>query len=312
MPGSAFPPPVIFDTLISVCLVIALGWFIRQRIVPDPAAWRALESVSYYFLTPALIGKSLAFAKLGTLPFARLGGTLVGTVLILATLLVLARPLIQRALRIDAPAFTSVFQGSLRWNSFIALGFAANLFGNEGIAIASVAVASLIPLLNVLCIAVLRKYGTGGGSLLRGLVTNPFIIGTLGGLAINLVGLPIPRSVVLGVDILGQCALGTGLLLVGVGLRLQDLQRPNRALMAGIFIRLLITPLVGYSLAMLIGLSGPVLTIAIICLGVPTAGACYVLARQMGGDATLMAAIITGQTIASIATLPLLLTVLTG
>lgn len=306
---------MILDTLISVSLVIALGCFLRRTLLPREEDWRGFEAISYYVLVPLLVGKTLALARLGEVPFIRLGGTLAGTVLIFAAILLAIRPWLQKLLLTDAPGFTSIFQGALRWNSFIALGFAANLYGNEGVTLTAVAISALIPLLNVLCVFVLRKYGTGEGSLLRGLATNPFIVGTLAGLALNLVlnatGLIIPRAIVMGLDIVAQCALGSGLLLVGAGLRLHDLQRPSRALIAGVALKLLVTPLIGFGLAMAFGLTGKVLVIAIICLGVPTASACYLLARKMGGDAPLMAAITTAQTLGSMVTLPLLLAILT-
>ena len=53
------------------------------------------------------------------------------------------------------------------------------------------------------------------------------------------------------------------------------------------------------------GLSGPPRTVAVIAAAVPTAATAYTIARKMGGDAELMAQIITFQSIASTATLPL-------
>lgn len=301
--------PVILDSLISVFLVIALGWVLRRTLVPSEEAWHGFEAVSYYVLVPVLIGKTLADSKLAEVPFARLGLVLVATVLILGAVLIALRPLLERLGGIAPPAFTSLFQGALRWNSFIALAVAANLYGGPGVTLAAVAIASLIPLLNVLTVLVMRRYGThgGNGSLIRGLATNPFILGTLIGLVLNVTGLPIPRAINLGIDILGKCALGAGLLLVGAGLRLQDLQRPNLALVLSIALKLLAAPLTGAGLGWAVGLSGMPVTITVICLGVPTAGAAYIMARKMGGDAPLMAAIITAQTLVSMLTLPILI-----
>lgn len=304
-------PGVIIDSLLSVFLVIALGWALRQTLLPNEASWQGFETISYYVLVPVLVAKTLLHAKLGTVPFGKLAFALVGTIAILSALLVAFRPLIERLFRTTPPGFTSIFQGVLRWNAFIALAVSANLFGNDGVTLAAVAIAALIPLLNVLSVLILRKHGTGGGSLVRGLATNPFILGTLVGLALNVLAPPVPRSLGMALDIVGHCALGSGLMLVGAGLNIRDLQRPSPALLFGILLRLIATPLIGYALARLVGLSGNGLVIAIVCLGVPTASASYLLARKMGGDAPLMAAITTGQTLLSMLTLPLLLALLT-
>jgi hypothetical protein len=105
---------------------------------------------------------------------------------------------------------------------------------------------------------------------------------------------------------IGRCALGVSLLLVGAGLRLGDFKRPSPALAIGVVARLLFIPVAGGLAALALGLSGAALAVVIICLAVPSASASYILARQMGGDAPLMAAILTAQTVLSFATMPLL------
>ncbi len=184
---------------------------------------------------------------------------------------------------------------------------AGNLYGDAGVTLASVVMAVLIPVLNVQCVWVLRRYGSGqGGSLLRGLATNPFIVGIVVGLALNFSGLTLPAPVMSALNMIGSGALGLGLLLVGAGLQLEDLRRPNVALMLGVGLRLVLLPAIGGLAALALGLTGTAVAVVVICLAVPSASACYVLARQMGGDAPLMAAILTAQTLVSFLTLPAL------
>ena len=57
----------------------------------------------------------------------------------------------------------------------------------------------------------------------------------------------------------------------------------------------------------LLGVTGTARGVAILAAAVPTASAAYILARRMGGDARLMAEIVTLQTVAAVATLPLFL-----
>jgi malonate transporter and related proteins len=217
------------------------------------------------------------------------------------------RPRMAETLSINGPAFTSIFQGIMRWNAFVGLAIVGNLYGNLGVTLVSIGFAVLIPILNIQSIWVLRRYGSGtGGSMVRGLITNPFIIGTLIGLAINFSGFSLPMPVSSALDIVGRCALGLGLLLVGAGLRLDDFVRPSPALAVGVAARLLIMPILGGLAALALGLSGAALGAVIVCLAVPSASASYILARQMGGDAPLMAAILTAQTVLSFASMPLL------
>jgi malonate transporter and related proteins len=64
-------------------------------------------------------------------------------------------------------------------------------------------------------------------------------------------------------------------------------------------------PMVALGLAVWFGLSGDSLVIVAICAAVPTSTSAYVLARQMGGDAPLLAQIITLQTILAAITMPI-------
>jgi malonate transporter and related proteins len=64
-------------------------------------------------------------------------------------------------------------------------------------------------------------------------------------------------------------------------------------------------PVIAVALARQFGLTGTNLTVVTICSAVPTASSAYVLARQMGGDAPLLAQIITLQTILAAITMPI-------
>ena len=295
------------SALMALFLVIVAGHVARRLLLPDPTIWSGGEKISYYLLVPALLIETLAKAKLSSVPVGSIAMALLAANLTMATLLLLIRKPIETRFQIHGPAFTSIFQGSLRWNAFVALAMAGNLYGEAGVTLAAVAMAVLIPVLNVQSVWVLRRHGSGqGGSLLRGLATNPFILGITIGLTLNLTGLVLPQAMMSALDMVGSGALGLGLLLVGAGLRLEDLRRPNLALMLGVGLRLTLLPAIGGLAALALGLAGPAVAILVICLAVPTASASYVLARQMGGDAPLMAAILTAQTLVSFLTLPAL------
>jgi predicted permease len=73
---------------------------------------------------------------------------------------------------------------------------------------------------------------------------------------------------------------------------------------AGVILKLLVMPVLALGLALSFGISGINLVIVAVCSAVPTSPSAYVLARQMGGDAPLLAQIITLQTILAAITMP--------
>ncbi len=302
------------DTLISslaaVFLIIVVGWAARQTRFIDDAAWRGFEAVTYHVLIPALVIHTLAYARLGAVPVLAVGGSLVLAALTMAGLLMAARPLLERR-GIAGPAFTSVFQGAVRWNTFIALAVASKQFGAEGVALMAVVIASLIPLVNVLCVLVLSRYAKGESFDLRRtlatLARNPFIWSCTIGVALNPISGLIPAPVGSAVEIIGRASLSAGLLVAGAGLELSRLARPHLPHALSVGLKLLLMPLLVYGFTSLFGVTGVPLAVALVAATVPTAAASYILARQMGGDAPLMAEIATLQTLAAMLTMPAIL-----
>lgn len=308
------PPPTILPTdamlssLIAVFLVIATGWALKVRGTVSPAHWLGVERLTYQVLFPAVVIHTLAVADLGRLPVLAMGMSLVLAILSVAGLLLASRTLLARA-GIDGPAFTSIFQGSIRWNTFIGLALAAGLQGRDGTTLMAIAVAAMIPLLNVLCVLVLARYANGrpmsAAATARSIAFNPFIWSSAVGLALNQLQWMLPAPVVTYLDVMGRAALGVGLLAVGAGLDLRSLARPRLAHWIAIGLKLVVLPLLAWTIARCLGLTGPALTMTVVAASVPTATAAYFLARDLGGDAPLMAEITTLQTLLALATLPL-------
>lgn len=304
----------VFASLVPVFLVIMAGWLARVTGFVEERHWPGLERVTYVIFFPAIIILTLARADLSQVPVFGMGGAMIGSILIVAAALVAARGFLQSRLRIDGPAFTSLFQGCTRWNTFVGLAVAGAMFGDRGLALMAVAVAAMIPLLNVLAIGVLVRYATGApqtpATILRTIVVNPFIWSSLTGIALNVSGLQLPGLAVDFIAILGDAALAAGLLVVGAGLDMRRLAAPRAAHWLSLAIKLAALPVIAVAIARAAGVGGDDLVIVAIATTVPTASGGYILAKQMGGDAPLMAEIITIQTLLAMVTMPLMIALL--
>ncbi|CAH1649144.1 AEC family transporter [Hyphomicrobiales bacterium] len=302
------------DSLIAVFLVIATGWLLKVRNIVSPAHWLGVERLTYQVLFPAVVIHTLAIADLRNVPVLAMGASLVLAILSIATLLLSTRPLLARV-GIDGPAFTSIFQGSIRWNTFVALALAAGLQGRSGTTLMAIAVAAMIPLLNVLCVVVLSRFASGKptslGSTVRSILYNPFIWSSAVGLALNQFQWMLPTALTGYLDVLGRASLGIGLLVVGSALDLNRLARPRLAHWVAVALKLVAMPLAAWLYAGWFGVTGPALAMTVVAGAVPTATAAYFLARDLGGDAPLMAEITTLQTLLALATLPVAVLFLT-
>jgi len=290
--------------------LIFVGFGLRRINFPGDGFWPVSERLTYYVLFPGLLVHGVAGRPIQADSLPLSGGVLLA-VLVVALLARLIWPLF----KLDGPAYTSLFQGAFRPNTYIALSVAAALLGPDWMTLSAVAMMSMIPVVNIVCVLTLSRHGSGGGGGVRGvlkeLAKNPLILACLAGLSINLLGLSLPRMLNDLLDILGRAALPMGLLAAGAGLRFQMLDGCKRSLVASSVLHLFVLPLVAAGLVRIFGGDALAIQTAVIFTAIPVSVSSFILARQMGGDHRLMAQIITFQTMISVVTLPMMLIVLT-
>lgn len=299
----------VFAALIPVFALIGLGYALRRVNFPDELFWPRLEQLVYYVLLPALLVGTLATADTRG---ANLGAVLAAAAMTLgamALLLAVLRP----AFRVDGGGFSSVFQGGIRFNTYLGLAAALAVYGTPGAALAAVTIAFMVPLINVFCVTALTLYAGGSASpaaITRGLVRNPLILACVAGLLLNQSGIGLAGGLDSVFEITGRAALPLGLMTVGAGLRLRTAWGQGGTIAGAAILKLAVMPLLALGAAALTGLDVDETRILVLFAALPTATSAYILARQMGGDATLIATILTVQTILSAVTLPVTLTLM--
>jgi len=293
----------VFGALLPLFVLIALGYAGRRMGWPGPRAWRAVERLTYYVLFPALLFTSLAGASLA-------GGGAVAVALAVATVATAATSLlVGKPLALSGPTFSSVIQGAIRPNTYVGVGAALALWGNQGVALAAVGLAVVIPIVNVIAVMGLLRYAPNAEtarqpSLIASLARNPLILSCLAGLAANAADLHLPAWLAESLKVMGQASLPLGLLAVGAALELSALRSRGQAVAAACGLKLIVSPALAAALLVLFGVHGTAFAVAVVYMGVPTSASAYVLAAEMGGDRSAMATIISAATILSAITLP--------
>ncbi len=210
----------------------------------------------------------------------------------------------------DGPAFTSVFQGSVRWNGFVILAAAPALYGPEGTALVALGFGPVVAFVNVISVSVLARWGnndvkpTIAGAFAE-VARNPLVLASIVGVIANLTGV----ARLLGpageaFSLLGRAAMPIALVSVGAALSFSELTKAPLYLVLGVTSKLLIAPVLMLGVGLWIGLSPLLLAVVVGVASMPSAPASYVLAREMGGDAPLMAGIVTATTLLALITIP--------
>ncbi|MEO9601373.1 AEC family transporter [Parasphingorhabdus sp.] len=289
--------------LIPVVLVTILGWLLAHRNFRSVDGWRAIEKLVYFVFFPALIVNVLASASFEIMPWAMVL-VLIGSQVALAILGLFAK----RA--DDGPRKGSIIQSNVRWNTFVGLSIASSLFGEPGLALMAIAVAVLTPTANVISVLALTHFARDSGEqkphVVMDMVRNPLIIGCVIGIALNLLGMAPTGIAEKTLDILGQATLALGLLVVGAAVDIDAFKRAGHTTLTWSAVRLLGFPLVALAAGLLLNLAPDSLAIVMIAAATPTASSGYILARQLGGDATLSANLIAVQTVFSVLSMPVI------
>lgn len=297
----------ILSSFVPVFLVIGLGFALRRRGFPGEEVWAPLDQLNYYVLFPALLLDTLATANFGGFDIWPMAAALAAGQLLMVVLIIAGR----RAYKMNGPEFSSVFQGAIRWNSFIALASIASMFGKPGLTLAAVAVAVLVPISNILSVTILTRYALGHSAspvaIARLLAKNPLILSCALGIFLNATGIGLPGPLAVTAKIIGDASLTLGLLAVGGGLRIGHVFEAKWAVLYTSLLKLILMPALMMGFCLIFGVDGLPRLVVLICAAVPGATSSYVLARQLGGDMELMASLITGGTVLAVLTMPLML-----
>ena len=179
---------------------------------------------------------------------------------------------------------------------------------------ASMAVAPMIPFVNLLSIVVMGGGEAGDKGIVRRLLMilkkillNPLIIACISGLLVSYLGITLPSLLNRSLDSLGNMALPLALLSIGAGLSFGSLKGTVFPTVTAAFFNVFLLPVVGYLCSRYFGLSDNYTLIAMIFLACPTAAATFVYAREMDGDHIFAGNVIVLSTLFSIISLGLVL-----
>lgn len=297
----------IFESILPIFLLVLVGVWLRRSKLVDQGLWVGLEQFGYYLLFPALLFSTLAKADFTGMKSDATAIATIGSVTLMSVSLLLIWPLLRRS-GISGATFTSIFQTATRWNAFIALAIAEKLHGALGLSLTALVMTLIIIPINFYNVAVLVWFSGGSrgvGFFFLKIATNPLIISSVLGILFNLAGIALYAPVMTAIDMLGTASLSLGLVLVGAGLKIADALKPSAPALLAVALKLIVMPVFMVGASALLGIRGDALTVIALGAAVPTAMNGYLLAKQMGGDAELYAAIATVQTAVSFFTIPL-------
>jgi malonate transporter and related proteins len=302
----------IFLLVSPVFLLIILGNFLRRIKVPDVSFWEINDKLCYWVLIPALLFHYISQINLSSeMLYSYSVIIYVGFLIAILTVFILGK-----LLGYPPKKWTSILQGAVRQNAFIALAITGSLFGDEGLKIASIFMLIYVPSINIIIVTIMvinfgkSKKNASNNEFITvffELSKNPFILAMIIGLVFSIIQSEKLKIIIDTSGLLGSAALPIMLLTIGAKIKVRDLALTITPILISNFLKLLVLPTIAFFVANYLGLSEIEVIVAVIFAAVPTAVSSHTLARQFGADDQLMTSIITTQVILSFVTIPILL-----
>ena len=189
--------------------------------------------------------------------------------------------------------------------ALLGIAFIQNIYGSAGIA--PLMIIGSVPLYNIMAVAVLsffspeRKKLDGGTvkKTLKGIVTNPIIIGILVGMIWSLLRLPLPEIAAKTVSSIGATATPLGLMAMGASFDFRKALGQKGPALAASFLKLIGFCAVFLPIAAAMGFRQEKLVAILIMQGSATTVSCYVMAKNMNHEGTLTSSVVMLTTLGS-------------
>ncbi len=296
------------NATVPVFLLMALGYLLRLFKIVDEPFVNTLNSFNFKITLPVLLFQDIAKSD-----FYAVWDTGYVLYCFFVTFFCIAAIWLLSALLYKDKSHTGEFvQASFRGSAAVlGVAFIQNIYGNAGMA--PLMIIGTVPLYNIAAVLILsftKPSGetSGKNALLKsvkGILTNPIILGILLGMVFSLSGIRFPF--ILNKTLESVSSLATPLALIGLGAGFEGRKalKQIKPTIISSFIKLLLLPLLFLPLAATLGFRDEKMVAILIMLGAPTTVSCYIMAKNMGHDGTLTSSVVVATTFLSSVTITL-------
>lgn len=301
------------NATMPVFFVMLLGWWLKRIHFLTDEFVSVGDKLVFKVALPVVVFRDIAGADLsGDFHLKFVLFCFLGTCAFFGGTWLLAELFIR-----DKREIGSFVQGSFRGSAAIlGIAFAQNIYGSSGM-VPMMIVAS-IPLFNIFSVIVLIRSANEGEKdkwaivkkTLKGIVTNPIIIGIAAGIPFALLKITFP--VILEKSLASVAGLSTplALLTIGAGFSTGEAFARWKMTAAASVIKLVVIPGIFLPLAVWMGFRNEEMVALLILTGAPTTVSSYIMAKNMDNDGTLASGIVVVTTLFSSITLTTIIFIL--
>ena len=282
------------NATMPVFFMMVLGYLLKKLIWMDEAFASKINSFVFHVPLPVLVFKDLA-----TVDFVKVWDTKFVIFCFVATLLSILLAAGISFLWKDKSIQGEFVQASYRSSAAIlGIAFIQNIYGNAGMG--PLMVVASVPLYNVAAVIILTLLGKERKKLdkalviktVKGILTNPIIIGIVAGFVWSLLRIPMPSIMEKTVTNVANIATPLGLMAMGAAFDWEKAFAKLKPALTAVVMKLVGFVLIFLPIAIKMGFREEKLIALLVMLGSATTISCYVMAKNMGHEGTLTSSVI--------------------
>lgn len=291
-----------------IVLLMIFGYICRKVDLLDDHTTSKLNKFTFKAALPAMLFKDLSTADFR----AVWDGEMVGFCVIV-TILSVAIAVVYSLFHKDKAERGEIIQASYRSSAAVlGIAFVNNIYGES--LMAALMIVGTVPIYNIIAVAVLAatspdKKGESKKMLfldtLKGVVTNPIIIGIAVGILWSLIKIPQPAIMSKTVGYMANMATPLSLIALGASFKVEEAKSKVGVTVGICFIKLILFCGIFLPIAINMGFRGEKLVAVLVMLGSATTGSCFVMVKNFGHKGTITAFAVMLTTICSAFTLTL-------
>lgn len=283
---------VSFEAIAPLFLLLLLGYVLKQCKLANKAAFDAMNKLIFKVFLPILLFHNIYTTDLMQIFNLKLIlFTVIGILLVFV-----AGYFIVFAVTKDNAKRGVMLQGFFRSNfAFIGIPLVNYICGDSVTGISSLLVAIVVPLFNILAVIALERFRNGHlriWDLIKGIITNPLVIGCGIGILFLILDIKLPGVVETAVSDLSGIATPLAMVVLGASFTFSSVKGYVREILITVLTRLVIVPAILLFAAVLFGFTGEGLACIMVVFGAPIAISSFAMAQQMGGDEKLAAQVV--------------------
>ena len=289
--------------VVPMVLQIFLGWLFRVESLIDRPTMKKFDKLLFRIFMPLLLFKNIYEMDFSN-GLAWREMIFVGVCLTVLFVFSLTFP---KLLTKDGNKSSVVAQAVVRGN-YILFGVAVSeaLYGEGNVGAVVMLGVVVIPMINIFAAIILELNRSGRasyGKLFLAILKNPMIIGALSAFVFKLLQIYIPGPVWSVIRSMANSTTMLSFISLGVGLEMSIGNSDRWLLTWGVFLRMVIVPLVFMPLSIFMGFREQSLCAMMIVFAAPTAVSSYPMAVAMGADGQLAGQLVCATTITSVITI---------